>query len=67
MRTIERFNKETSQWESIEFKDLHTGDFFRMFDDGQRYVNKADGSNVWFAIGEPYLNEDNVYTVDTLY
>ncbi len=67
MRVVERFNRETGLWEEIEFKKLVIGDIFRLFDDGERYVNKADGNNVWIATGIPYLNKDNIWAIDTLY
>lgn len=67
MRLIERFNKEINKWEEIEFKNLIPGDIFRIFDNGERYINKTDGNNVWITKGKPYLNEDEIWTVDTLY
>jgi len=67
MRKIERFNKETGLWESIDFQHLIEGDIFRIFDGEERYVNKADGNNVWIAKGKPYLNIGEVWTIDTLY
>ena len=27
----------------------------------------ADGNNVWIAVGEPYLNGDGIWTIDTIY
>lgn len=67
MRVVERFNRETGLWEEIEFKKLVIGDIFRFFDDGERYVNKTDGNNVWIATGIPFLNKDNIWAIDTLY
>ena len=66
IKTIERFNRETGNWDYIEFEKLKDGDIFRIFDDGERYVNKADGNNVWIAVGEPYLNGDGIWTIDTI-
>lgn len=66
-RIIERYNKETNNWEVIKFKELTKDDIFRIFDNDIRYVNLADGNNVWVAKSEPYLNKDGVYTIDTLY
>ena len=51
----------------IEFEKLKDGDIFRIFDDGERYVNKDDGNNVWIAVEEPYLNGDGIWTIDTIY
>lgn len=67
MRIIEKFNKETKVWEEIEFPALVNGDIFRIIDDGERYINKADGNNVWIATGDPYLNKDEIWAIDTLY
>jgi hypothetical protein len=67
MRRVERFNKETGHWDEVEFKNLTIGDIFRLFDGEERYVNKADGNNVWIAKGKPYINKDGVWTIDTLY
>jgi len=67
MRRVERFNKETGCWDEVEFKNLTIGDIFRLFDGEERYVNKADGNNVWIAKGKPYLNIGEVWTIDTLY
>jgi hypothetical protein len=46
---------------------LRIGDAFRFFDNGERYVNKLDGNNVWIATSEPYVNKDGINTIDTLY
>ncbi len=67
MRIIEMYNKETGYWDQVEFEKLNEGDIFRIFDDGERYINKTDGNNVWIATGVPYLNENNIWTIDTLY
>ena len=71
MRITERFNKKTGIWEEIDFKKLKRGDIFRFFDDGERYVNKKDGNNVWIAISKPYVhpapNPEKILTIDTLY
>jgi hypothetical protein len=67
MRMIEKYNKKTNHWDYIEFEKLKDGDIFRIFDDGERYVNKDDGNNVWIAVGEPYLNGDGIWTIDTIY
>ena len=67
MRRTERLNKETKNWDCVEFQELKDGDVFRLFDNEERYINKADGNNVWIAKGIPYLNNDNIWTVDTIY
>ena len=66
-RIVEIFNKEKSAWEEIEFSNLEVGSIFRFFDNGERYVNKNDGNNVWVATSKPYLNDDGVLQIDTLY
>lgn len=71
MRITERFNKKTEEWEVVEFKKLKKGDIFRFFDNGERYVNKADGNNVWIATSKPYIhpapNPEKILKIDTLY
>lgn len=66
-RVIEKYNCNFYLWEEIEFHNLITGDVFRIFDNGERYINKEDGNNVWITTGEPYLNTENIWTIDTLY
>lgn len=66
-RIIERYNKKTNDWEVINFEELIKNDVFRIFDNGERYINSSDGNNVWIAKSEPYLNKDGVYIIDTLY
>jgi hypothetical protein len=67
VRTIEIFNKYNGKWEDIDFQHLVNGDIFRIFDGGERYINKEDGNNIWIATGNPYLNEDKIWTINTLY
>ena len=66
-RTGEKWNIELKEWESIEFKTLIKGDVFRLFDDGERYVNEKDGNNVWIATGSPFICNEGVWAIDTLY
>jgi hypothetical protein len=67
MRKIEKYNPDNGNWESLEFQELVDGDIFRIFDNEQRYVNQADGNNVWIATSNPYLNESKIWTISTLY
>jgi len=67
MRRVERFNKETGCWDEAEFKNLIIGDIFRLFDDEERYVNNIDGNNVWIAKCEPYIDNDGIWVINTLY
>jgi hypothetical protein len=66
-RVIERYNRDNSIWEEVAFQTLTIGDAFRIFDNSERYINKTDGNNVWITTGEPYLNTENIWTIDTLY
>lgn len=66
-RVIEKYNRSSYLWEEIEFHNLIIGDVFRIFDNNERYINKTDGNNVWIATGEPYLNAENIWAIDTLY
>lgn len=67
MRIIEKFNRTTDQWEVIDFGNLDEGDIFRIYDNGERYINTADGNNVWISTSKPYLTEDCIFTIDTIY
>lgn len=67
MRIIGVFNKKTGFWDTVEFKDLKNDDIFRIFDNGERYVNPKDGNNVWIATSDPYQNIEGILTIDTLY
>ena len=67
MRTIEKFDENSNKWVKISFEILMEGDIFRLFDNGERYVNKADGNNVWIATSLPYINEEGVWAISTLY
>lgn len=66
-RVIEKYNNKKREWEVIDFENLHKNDVFRIFDNGKRYINKADGNNVWIATNEPFLNDDSFWSIDTLY
>ena len=66
-RVIEKYNRNSYLWEETEFHNLIVGDVFRIFDDGERYINKEDGNNVWVATCEPYLNTESIWAIDTLY
>lgn len=66
MRVIERFNSVSGQWEEILFRELEKDNVFRIFDNGERYVNAEDGNNVWFATSYPYYKDD-ILTIDTLF
>ena len=67
LRVIEIFDEQTKLWREVEFFELCVGDIFRIFDDGERYVNRFDGNNVWMAVGSPYKNNDGIWTIKTLY
>jgi len=66
-RDVEIYSKNFGTWIDIPFTSLRVGDAFRMFDNGQRYINVMDGNNVWIATSNPYVNKDGIYTIDTLY
>lgn len=66
-RKIEMFDQQTKEWKEVEFSNLCDGDIFRIFDNGERYINKLDGNNVWIAIGAPYINDAGILTIKTLY
>ena len=67
MRIVEIFDEQTKLWREVEFSQLCEGDIFRIFDDDGRYINQVDGNNVCIAMGSPYINNDGILTVKTLY
>jgi hypothetical protein len=53
-------------WTDIAFEDLRPGDIFRLFEStGEPVVDKEDGkaTDTFKAIGEPFLNANNVWEV----
>jgi len=59
---------ENEEWKEVQFQELKSGNVFRMFEpDGKPVVGAIDefeGTTSWKVIRDPYLNEDNVLTVD---
>ena len=66
-RMIWIFRKDSRRWHESKFEDLKDGDIFRIDDGGERYFNPETGDNIWIAVGEPYTNDDGIWTVKTLY
>jgi hypothetical protein len=66
-RTIRVFLRNSGNWSKCEFEDLKDGDIFKIYDGEERYSNPETGDNVWIAVGEPYRNEDGIWTIKTLY
>ena len=66
-RRIEIYSKNYGTWMDIAFEDLRQDDIFRIFDDNERYNDSFTGNNVWIAISKPYLNDEGIFTVNTLY
>lgn len=66
MRKIEFFNFENNEWQPREMKNLEIGNIFKIFDDKERYVNKATGDTIWIAKSDPYLKND-IWCVKTYF
>jgi hypothetical protein len=55
-----------SFWSPIEFEELKKGDIWRMFEsDGTPVVGHDKKSTVFKANGNPYINEINVWTIES--
>jgi len=65
MRTVQRYNLETNEWEDIKFEQLRKGDIFQLFDNGIQVEDDA-GYTRFQAISDAYLNDDDIYTVDIM-
>jgi hypothetical protein len=64
--SIQKWSSDEGQWITIPFEQLKSSDIFRMFYSNVRHTDN-DNNNVWICISDAYKNEDNIYTVDTLY
>ncbi len=64
-RKAEKYNVISHKWEESYFMDLNNGDIFRFFDNGGRYTNMNNNSNVWMALGEAWLNEEEIPIIKT--
>jgi hypothetical protein len=54
----------SGEWKEVAFPDLKDGDIFRMFEpNGDPVISNVDGTIHWKVAGEPYLNEENIWTV----
>lgn len=61
MRTVEK--KENDSWIKVRMQELVPGDVFRMFEeDGTPVKWQADSE--WKAMNKPYLNDDNIWTIE---
>ena len=52
-------------WRSTKMFELKDGELFRMFDPetDEPYIGE-EGLTEWVVFGEPYLNEDGIWTVN---
>ncbi len=64
-RTVERLIKGT--WLPCMLEDLHIGQVFRMFEPSGEPVVGKHNSVEWIVTGNPYLNEQNIWTVNIEY
>lgn len=56
MRICEVYNDRAQQWVKTDFDELVIGNLFRLFDNGERYICKEDGSDMWVVVGRPFIN-----------
>jgi hypothetical protein len=61
LREIEILFEE--DWVDFKFKSLVKGDVFRIFDNGELFVN-SQGESEFIVAGDPYLNDDGIWQVD---
>jgi hypothetical protein len=64
LRTVEWFIPGL-EYQKCEMSQLTEGDQFRMFDPDGTPV-KWDEETVFIATGNPYLNEDGIWTIDCI-
>lgn len=64
MRIVQKYDEFNSIWLDVEFDDLHCDDMFRIFDNGERFIDE-DGNSLWVAVSEPYVNQYGILTIDT--
>lgn len=57
---------ENNEWVLVLFKDLKSGELFKMFEPDFVPVSTSDGRTNFRACSNPYLNEDDVWQIDTL-
>lgn len=61
MRTVEK--READSWVKVRMQDLLPEDIFRMFEPTGEAVG-WEKTFEWKAMGNPYLNEDNIWTIE---
>lgn len=54
------------KWQEIEFKKIHKGDIFRLFESTGEPVMDNNGKTEFVAKNEPYMTSDGVLGVDIL-
>lgn len=62
LRTVQIYTH--NQWVDIEFQNLKHEDKFRLFDNGERFVDSR-GHSEWIACSDSYFKDDN-WTIDIL-
>ena len=65
-RKVSVFCETTGEWLEVFFCQITDKMVFRIFDDGQRYMDK-NKNTVWIAKGSAYLNDKGIWEVKTLY
>lgn len=62
-REVEMYIENINQWIPCNFTVIRKGYKFRLYDKNG-YLVKDDGRSEFVAKSDPYLNEDNIWTVD---
>ena len=55
----------SGKWLAVQMFELREGELFRMFDPqtDEPWIGE-EGLTEWTVLGEPYLNEDGIWTVN---
>lgn len=61
MRTVYRWTQK--QWVIIPFQDLKKNDIFMMKESSGEIVEGSHGYNIFIALDDVFLNENNIPTV----
>jgi len=64
MRIVEKLTD--GNWEKLlSMSELSEGDTFRLWEEDGKAAENQIGSTVFEAVGEPYLNENGRWTINT--
>ena len=63
MREVKKYNYLNGSFEKIDFENLRNGDIFQLFDNKTQVIDE-EGTFIFQAISNPYINKDKIYTID---